>query len=73
MKVMCFHKYRSDVATKKFKDCSIHIPYSFIECILGAGSVSGLILGTGDKKVIDGSCPHRVPSLVGKTDKEIVG
>lgn len=51
MKVMCFHKYRSDVATKKFKDRSIHIPYSFIECVLGASSVSGLILGTGDKKV----------------------
>ena len=50
----------------------MHFTYPFIECVLGAISVSGLILGAGDTKVNKLqmiSCPHRAPSLVEKIHK----
>lgn len=50
----------------------MHFTYPFIECVLGAISVSGLILGAGDTKVNKLqmiSCPHRAPSLVEKIRK----
>lgn len=50
----------------------MHFTYPFIDCVLGAISVSGLILGAGDTKVNKLqmiSCPHRAPSLVGKIHK----
>ena len=50
----------------------MNFTYPFIECVLGAISVSGLILGAGDTKVNKLqiiSCTHRANSLVGKIHK----
>lgn len=74
---MCFHKYCPHVATDKFQDSSIQIPYSFIEHVLGPSSVSGLTLGAGDNQgdqaiYVDGPCPRGTHSLVGKINIEII-
>lgn len=68
---MCFHKYCPYIATYKLQDSFIHIMFSFVEHVLDANSVSGLIVNAGDTEVqaIDGPCPHGAHSLEGKTIK----